>query len=151
MISILRNRFTSPSNFDYPEVTFIIRLVDISFVFAIDNAKSMVLFRSTLYCRSLLLAAKMYYTHLGELQGARSCEELTSEVDILNQLTNQKFVPPMSNKSIRNIEDWTKMRQALLENQNWELALEVYFCYVCDGGNVFTKLIRCKLLVNGIK
>lgn len=111
----------------------------------------MVLLRSVLYCRSLLLAAKIYYTHLGELTGARDCEELTSEVDILTQLANQKSVPSIPNKPIRDIEDWTKMRLKLLENQNWELALEVYSYYFCDDGNIFTKLIGCTLLVNGVK
>lgn len=59
------------------------------------------------------------------MQGSRRCEELISEVDILNRLAEIGFAPPNANKPIRNITELRKIRDILLEQQNWQLALEV--------------------------
>lgn len=60
------------------------------------------------------------------MQGARRCEELTSEVDILNRLAEIEFSPPDPTKPIRNVSELKKLRDILLEQQNWELSLEVH-------------------------
>jgi len=67
----------------------------------------------------------VYYAHLGDMQGARQCEELTNESVMLNQMAKSKFAPPQPNKPIRDVQDWKQIRNILLEQQNWELALEV--------------------------
>lgn len=67
----------------------------------------------------------MYYAHLGDMQGARQCEELTNESVMLNQMAKSKFAPPQPNKPIRDVQDWKRIRNVLLEQQNWDLALEV--------------------------
>ncbi|XP_065220499.1 zinc finger FYVE domain-containing protein 26 isoform X2 [Planococcus citri] len=99
LIKILRQRLVCPANFDYSEISNI--------------------------AKSLLLAAKIYYTHLGEMQSCRKCEELDSEVDILNHLSKIKFFSTDQSRPLRDIQELKKVRDTLLEKQKWELALEI--------------------------
>lgn len=62
---------------------------------------------------------------MGETHGIRRCEELTSELDIITQLASLKLFPSEGPKPIRDMKELRKIRDTVLERQQWELALEV--------------------------
>ncbi|KAK6638768.1 hypothetical protein RUM43_007036 [Polyplax serrata] len=73
--------------------------------------------------RSLILGAKVKYSHAGLISGMECCDELLSQVDIIQLLIDNYctgLIPtePLSGATLRCLRD------KLVEEELWELAME---------------------------
>lgn len=75
--------------------------------------------------RSLLLAAKIYYTYLNVSSGVQQCEELENEVELLDRLSQINITSLVPGKPLRGATELRRIRHLILEQQQWNLALEV--------------------------